>query len=427
MDSKVDDNHYTRWVALVLIIIVIPIICLRPAAGRSITSYNRGAPVDDDPVDMVVDYLIKYGYMSEVKSANPAEQLKAALQRFQREANITQTGVWDEDTIAMMKRPRCDNYLIQSLDVAPFYLNHWRKRSRRSSVQVNTIKGKTGLILWPFGNITWGVSHKHLSRSNDPNMSYVNTHKLVKRGIDLWQAAIPMYQFVEIPNYDSLDATPAAAGTTQIVPTIRVEFYRGYHGDEIPFDGVGYKLAHAFSPGPRDRSGAIHIDDDEEWHMDTTIINQMNNSDAVESESTPGAPSVDLDKPPSLYTVLLHELGHSLGMDHVFDRRSVMYPWYLDRDATPEVRHSLPAIDLALLQKLYRVREDEPPTTRRNKRKGVIRYNPEEAFKQRLVEMFAEEEARKKEAAAVAARLSYPWLGALKYTLPPFQKDKVNN
>lgn len=57
----------------------------------------------------------------------------------------------------------------------------------------------------------------------------------------------------------------------------------GYHGDMKAFDGPGGVLAHAFYPNS---GGDIHFDDDETWTVD------------------------------SLLPIAVHEIGHSLGLNH---------------------------------------------------------------------------------------------------------------
>ncbi|KAK9496554.1 hypothetical protein O3M35_013164 [Rhynocoris fuscipes] len=88
---------------------------------------------------------------------------------------------------------------------------------------------------------------------------------------------------------------------------INFGFYRGDHGDSFPFDGIGQVLAHAFFPSNSDPlRGDVHFDADEDWK-----INPGEFEDAVDFS-----------------TVVLHELGHSLGLSHSPEPNSIMNPYY---------------------------------------------------------------------------------------------------
>jgi hypothetical protein len=86
--------------------------------------------------------------------------------------------------------------------------------------------------------------------------------------------------------------------------TIAILFAHGAHGDGYPFDGQGKILAHTFYPAPPNRepiAGDLHLDAEENWQIGR-----------------------DTD----LYTVVLHEAGHALGLGYSDLPSSVMYPYY---------------------------------------------------------------------------------------------------
>lgn len=107
----------------------------------------------------------------------------------------------------------------------------------------------------------------------------------------------------------------------------------GEHGDGFPFDGRGGVLAHTFYPPPNPETiaGDLHLDLDEPWKV-----------------------GADID----LFSVVLHELGHALGLGHSDDPSSVMYPYYR------RVSGLSPA-DMAEIRRLYAPRSSstEPPAT----------------------------------------------------------------
>ena len=144
----------------------------------------------------------------------------------------------------------------------------------------------------------------------------------------------------EWAKYIQLRLTPEfSAGKER---TLDILFASGDHGDGYPFDGPGKVLAHTFFPAPPNPepiAGDMHLDADETWQV-----------------------GADLD----LYSVVLHEMGHALGLAHSDVPGSVMYPYY--RRAT-----SLTSEDISAAQRLYAARDssggdpsdqpEDPPET----------------------------------------------------------------
>ncbi|CAA0805910.1 Matrixin family protein [Striga hermonthica] len=150
---------------------------------------------------------------------------------------------------------------------------------------------------------------------DDQGINYLDpaeVRAVFARAFARWSAYIPV-TFTETEDYEQAD--------------VKIGWYSGDHGDGTPFDGVLHVLAHAFGPG----DGRLHLDADETW---TTDVRKERSKDAVDLES-----------------VVMHEIGHVLGLDHSSDKDAIMYPSV--RPGTRKVE--LAEDDVVWIQTLYGV------------------------------------------------------------------------
>uniref|UniRef100_UPI00398ED391 stromelysin-3 n=1 Tax=Pristiophorus japonicus TaxID=55135 RepID=UPI00398ED391 len=120
-------------------------------------------------------------------------------------------------------------------------------------------------------------------------LSKVKVRRTIAEAVRVWSDVTPL-TFTEVQDT-----------TADII----IEFTRYWHGDNLPFDGPGGVLAHAFYP-QTPRAGDIHFDYDELW-------------------------TTDSNKGTDLLQVAAHEFGHALGLQHSTVPKSLMSPYYTFR------------------------------------------------------------------------------------------------
>ncbi len=100
------------------------------------------------------------------------------------------------------------------------------------------------------------------------------------------------------------DLTFTQTYTSNLNKSFDISWGSGNHGDGYPFDGAGGTLAHAYYPAPPNSepiAGDIHFDEAETWSV---------------SGNT------------HMFSVALHEAGHSLGLNHSNTSGAVMQAFY---------------------------------------------------------------------------------------------------
>uniref|UniRef100_A0A4W3K862 Matrix metalloproteinase-21-like n=1 Tax=Callorhinchus milii TaxID=7868 RepID=A0A4W3K862_CALMI len=333
---------------------------------------NISAPQEEDqePSDLSQTLMegISSGTVEEMRPNNLTEDplYVEALSKFQSANNLTVTGVLDEATREIMNKPRCGfpdktSLLNDSLANAPSWngssnssTNHTEAMNSTgpsSSTEPESVRRKRFLdrLMWNARSkrellgedraaaIALGFAKRSLKwrlvgEAYSVQMSISQQRTLLRLAFRMWSEVIPL-EFEEDLFSPSSDID------------IKLGFGRGKHmGCSQSFDGIGQVFAHAW------RLGDIHFDDDEHFV----------------------APSSDQGI--NLLKVAVHEIGHALGLPHIYRSASVMQPNYIPHDRYFE----LDWFDRKSMQEIYGICEGGFSTVfdwvHKRLIAGVVRY-----------------------------------------------------
>lgn len=223
-------------------------------------------------------FLERYGYLKNIPYlASEGKYLyhdkferKEAIRLFQEFYGLKQTGRINKKAVKIMQEPRCglpDTRLSDPMStIRDFHVYHYYPRWRRAV-------------------LTWKASRYTLK------ISPLRLWKTIRKAFETW-SAVSGLRFIY----------------TRQTPDIEVRFEKKNHGDgrTVAFDGKAGVAAHAFGPGEYAISGDVHLDEEEDWTL------SVNRKDGT-----------------NLLAVLIHEIGHTLGLPHSKDPTSVMHPAFV--------------------------------------------------------------------------------------------------
>ncbi|KAH7532768.1 hypothetical protein FEM48_Zijuj04G0057100 [Ziziphus jujuba var. spinosa] len=264
-------------------------------------------------------YLQRLGYLnynSETTTLNKDyfdDVLESAVKLYQRNYHLKITGKLDIDTLNEAAKARCgvpDTGLrFKSISNNNNGEHHHTNISANDDFLLNINEGS----LYSFfdGNPKWPSDKTHLNYTFNSVVEPIPQEDLRAAS----SAAFAEWAFHSKFTFEELLQV-------DVPSDIKIGYFFGDHGDGRPFDGTGNLLGHAFAP----TDGRLHLDAE-----DFITFNP------------PGPDQYDL------ISLILHEIGHLLGLLHSSDPNAVMFS-SLQAGIT---RRFLTEDDIAGIQALY--------------------------------------------------------------------------
>uniref|UniRef100_A0A3P8NLG3 Peptidase metallopeptidase domain-containing protein n=1 Tax=Astatotilapia calliptera TaxID=8154 RepID=A0A3P8NLG3_ASTCA len=244
---------------------------------------------------------------------NENQAFISALKEFQRVSGLPVTGVFDEATKLAMNKPRCGvpdketGLTIPVITTAPQSSAVRRKKEPLASL---ISKSRRKRDLTPTGHMAFSkkvLNWRLIGEGYSSQLTIDDQRYIFRLAFRMWSEVSPL-EFVEDTHAPLEDVD------------IRLGFGTGRHlGCNQKFDGTGQEFAHAWFLGD------IHFDDDEHF-------------------TTPNVGSGI-----SLLKVAVHEIGHVLGLPHIYRPGSIMQPSYLPQESSFEMDW----MDRKAIQQLY--------------------------------------------------------------------------
>lgn len=169
---------------------------------------------------------------------------------------------------------------------------------------------------WNKKDLTWKLNNASSA------LGYQTTFNIIDKAFKEWESI----SILRFKNINSSDAD---------IQIYFVPFNHDLGNNDRKFASVDV-LAHAFYPD----NGDIHFRNDMDW-------------------------STTNDNGTSLFLCAIHEIGHSLGLNHLSDDSSVMFPAYIGRNNS----FKLGKTDIELIRKKYNEEKFKPSTTKPPKKK----------------------------------------------------------
>uniref|UniRef100_A0A665WMQ1 Matrix metallopeptidase 21 n=1 Tax=Echeneis naucrates TaxID=173247 RepID=A0A665WMQ1_ECHNA len=279
---------------------------------QSLTSRQAAVITDKYTAEL---FLSRYGFMEPVnwEEIQPSESqaFLSALKEFQKVSGLPVTGVLDEATKVAMNKPRCgvpDKETVSSLAIPMTPSEEVQRRKRHLAALLSKSRpkrdlGENGYMAFSKKELKWRL----IGEGYSSQLTIEEQRYILKLAFRMWSEVSPL-EFVEDTRSPLEDVD------------IKLGFGTGRHlGCNQRFDGTGQEFAHAWFLGD------IHFDDDEHF-------------------TGPNAGSGI-----SLLKVAVHEIGHVLGLPHIYRPGSIMQPNYLPHESGFEMDW----MDRKAIQRLY--------------------------------------------------------------------------